>query len=112
MPIVKVAAAAEEDLKEIWAYVAEYNTEAAGKLVREITRRFAVLRDRPQIGRKQDELLVNLRSFAVKTISSSISPSRMESKSCAYCMPQEISRVYLKASLILFNLITRSLLSL
>jgi toxin ParE1/3/4 len=66
MPIVKVAAAAEEDLKEIWAYVAEYNTEAAGKLVREITRRFAVLRDRPQIGRKQDELLVNLRSFAVK----------------------------------------------
>jgi len=45
MPIVKVAAAAEEDLREIWAYVAERNVEAAGNLIKEITRRFAVLRD-------------------------------------------------------------------
>ncbi|HEY0077721.1 MAG TPA: type II toxin-antitoxin system RelE/ParE family toxin [Pyrinomonadaceae bacterium] len=66
MPVLKIAAAAEEDLKEIWSYVAEYNEEAAGKIIREITGRFSVLRDRPQLGRKQDELLVNLRSFVVK----------------------------------------------
>jgi len=66
MPIVKIAAAAEEDLKEIWAYVAEHHTEAANRLIKEITRRFAILRDHPQMGRKQDKLLVNLRSFSVK----------------------------------------------
>ena len=36
MPIIQVAAAAEEDLKEIWAYVAEHNPEAASKLIKEI----------------------------------------------------------------------------
>ena len=60
MHIIKVAAAAEEDLRDIWAYVAEHNTEAAGKLIKEITRRFAMLRDHPQMGREQDKLLVNL----------------------------------------------------
>ncbi len=66
MPTVKVAAAAEEDLKEIWAYVAGHDTEAASKIIKEITRRFAALRDHPQMGREQNELLINLRSFAVK----------------------------------------------
>lgn len=67
MPSVKIAAAAEEDLKEIWSYVAENNPEAANKLIKEITRRFAVLRDHPQMGREQENLLVNLRSFVVKS---------------------------------------------
>ncbi len=66
MPSVKIAAAAEQDLKEIWSYVAENNPEAASKLIKEITRRFAVLRDHPRMGREQEKLLVNLRSFAVK----------------------------------------------
>ncbi len=66
MPVIKVAAAAEEDLKEIWAYVAENNPEAANRLIKEITRRFAILRDHPHMGREQGKLLVNLRSFAVK----------------------------------------------
>lgn len=66
MPVIKVAAAAEEDLKEIWAYVAESNPEAANRLIKEITRRFAILRDHPHVGREQDKLLVNLRSLVVK----------------------------------------------
>ena len=66
MPVIRVAAAAAEDLKEIWAYVAEHNPEAADSLVKEITRRFAILRDPPHMGREQDRLLVNLRSFAVR----------------------------------------------
>ncbi len=66
MPVVKIAAAAEEDLKDIWEYVAQHNTEAASKLIKEITKRLAVLRDFPQAGREQHNLLINLRSLAVK----------------------------------------------
>ena len=66
MPNVKVTAAAEEDLRKIWAYVAEHNPEAANKLIKEITGKFAVLRDYPQMGREQFRLLVNLRSFVFK----------------------------------------------
>jgi toxin ParE1/3/4 len=66
MATVKVAAAAEEDLRNIWAYVAEHNTEAANKLIKEIISKFAILRDYPNVGREQSRLLVNLRSFVVK----------------------------------------------
>lgn len=66
MPVVKVAASAEEDLKGIWAYIAEHNPGAANNLIKEIIRRFAILRDHPHMGREQDKLLVNLRSFVVK----------------------------------------------
>ncbi|HEY0321472.1 MAG TPA: type II toxin-antitoxin system RelE/ParE family toxin [Pyrinomonadaceae bacterium] len=66
MPVVKVAATAQEDLEGIWEYVAEHNPEAASKLIKEITRRFAILCAHPHIGREQAELLINLRSFAVK----------------------------------------------
>ena len=66
MRTVRVAAAAEEDLQEIWAYVAQHNLEAAIKLIKEITGKFAILRDHPHIGREQHKLLVNLRSLVVK----------------------------------------------
>lgn len=66
MPTVKVAAAAEEDLRKIWEYVAEHNPEAANKLIKEIAAKFAILRDHPHMGREQPRLLVNLRSFVVK----------------------------------------------
>jgi toxin ParE1/3/4 len=66
MPTVKVAAAAEEDLRKIWAYVAEHNAEAANKLIKEIISKFAILRDYPHTGREQSRLLVNLRSFLIK----------------------------------------------
>ena len=66
MPTVKVTAAAEEDLRKIWAYVAEHNREAASKLIKDITGKFALLRDHPHMGREQSRLLVNLRSFVVR----------------------------------------------
>ncbi|MBA3322861.1 MAG: type II toxin-antitoxin system RelE/ParE family toxin [Pyrinomonadaceae bacterium] len=66
MRTIKVAATATEDLQEIWAYVAQHDTQAANKLIKEITGKFALLRDFPQTGREQYKLLVNLRSFAVK----------------------------------------------
>ncbi len=54
MPVVRIAAAAEEDLRDIYAYAAEHSPEAAAKLVKEITRRFAMLRDHPHAGRAQN----------------------------------------------------------
>ncbi|HJU53886.1 MAG TPA: type II toxin-antitoxin system RelE/ParE family toxin [Pyrinomonadaceae bacterium] len=66
MPTIKVTAAAEEDLRKIWAYVAEHNREAANKLIKDITGKFALLRDHPHMGRDQSRLLVHLRSFVVR----------------------------------------------
>ena len=66
MPIIKISAAAEDDLKEIWTHIAEDDDESATNLVKEMIRKFATLRDHPKIGREQNELLVNLRSFPVK----------------------------------------------
>lgn len=66
MRTVKVAVAAEEDLLKIWGYVAEHNPEAANKLIKEITGKFATLRDYPKMGREQSRLLVNLRSLIVR----------------------------------------------
>ena len=66
MRTIRITATAEEDLKRIWSYIAQDNPEAANKLIKEITRRFAFLRDYPQAGRQQDRLLLNLRSFTVR----------------------------------------------
>lgn len=66
MRAIKIAAAAEEDLKEIWAYVAEHDTDAANRLVKELTKKFALLRDYPHAGREQPKLLLNLRSYTIK----------------------------------------------
>ncbi len=66
MRTIKVATAAEADLIEIAEYIAHDNAEAARKIIKEITAKFALLRDNPLIGREQNRILVNLRSFAVK----------------------------------------------
>ncbi len=66
MRTIKIAAAAQTDLVEIAEYIAQDNPEAARKIIKEITSKFALLRDNPFIGREQNKILVNLRSFAVK----------------------------------------------
>jgi toxin ParE1/3/4 len=40
--------------------------EAATQLIKKIVKRFALLRDNPFMGRQQDHLLIDLRSFPVK----------------------------------------------
>lgn len=66
MRTIKIAAAAQTDLVEIAEYIAQDNQEAARKIIKEITARFALLRDNPFVGREQNHLLLNLRSFVVK----------------------------------------------
>ncbi|MFS8085754.1 MAG: type II toxin-antitoxin system RelE/ParE family toxin, partial [Acidobacteriota bacterium] len=66
MRSVRIAATAIGDLHDIWSHVAQNDAEAASRLVKEIMRRFSLLRNNPLLGRQQDQLLVNLRSFTVK----------------------------------------------
>ncbi|HWQ33086.1 MAG TPA: type II toxin-antitoxin system RelE/ParE family toxin [Blastocatellia bacterium] len=63
---INVTDTAKADLKQIHEYIARNNAEAASRLVREITRKFAALRDHPLTGRPRDCLLLNLRSFPVR----------------------------------------------
>ena len=66
MPTLIVSPLAEEDLEEIWSFVAERDVEAANRLIDEITGRFDHLLAYPEAGRARHELLVNLRSLPVK----------------------------------------------
>ena len=45
-----LTASAEEDLVEIWSFIAQDNREAASKLIREIEGRFATVQEHPEIG--------------------------------------------------------------
>ena len=89
MRTVKVTATAEADLRQIWNYVAKYNPEAAGKLIREIIGKFALLRDQPLVGREQNKLLVNLRSFVVKNYFIFTSRLRTVLRFSAFCTVHE-----------------------
>jgi toxin ParE1/3/4 len=66
MPTLIVSPLAEEDLEEIWNFVAERDVEAANRLIDEITGRFDHLLAYPEAGRARHDLLVNLRSLPVK----------------------------------------------
>lgn len=66
MSTLIVSPLAEEDLEEIWSFVAERDVEAADRLIDEITGRFDHLLAYPEAGRARHELLVNLRSLPVK----------------------------------------------
>jgi toxin ParE1/3/4 len=65
--IVQISSTAAEDLKDIWDYVAQHNESSASKLIKEIKNKFVLLRDNPLIGREQNEFLIGLRSFVVKS---------------------------------------------
>lgn len=66
MPALIVSPLAEEDLEEIWSFVAERDVGAADRLIDQITSRFDHLLAYPEAGRARHELLVNLRSLPVK----------------------------------------------
>jgi toxin ParE1/3/4 len=52
---------AEQDLIEIWSFIAADNRTAASKLVREIQARFETVQDHPEIGPRRDQLAECLR---------------------------------------------------
>ena len=68
MPKYGLDPAAEQELKDIWAYVAKRNSDAADRLVRAAYQTFQTLAEIPFAGKKRDfshSRLRDLRSFRI-----------------------------------------------
>ncbi|PMB32153.1 RelE/ParE family toxin [Fischerella thermalis BR2B] len=57
---------AEQDLEDIWIYLAQQDELAADKQIAQLLDRLPMLAQFPDMGRKRDDLLQRLRSFPVK----------------------------------------------
>jgi toxin ParE1/3/4 len=63
----RLSALAEQDLEEIWSYVAgDASPATADRLIDAIIERFELLAERPRIGRLRLEFGPSVRSFAVE----------------------------------------------
>jgi toxin ParE1/3/4 len=63
----RLSALAEQELEEIWSYVAEDASPAiADRLIDAIIDRFELLAEQPRIGRLRPEFGEDVRSFAVE----------------------------------------------
>jgi len=60
------APAAEADLDEIWNYISEANDLAADKFMRDLAGKFQLLADNKEIGKRQDDFIVEMRMFPFK----------------------------------------------
>jgi toxin ParE1/3/4 len=63
MKTIRVAERAQEDLLEIWEYIAGENPENAERLLQTFREKFELLLSHPLIGRERNELFIGLRSF-------------------------------------------------
>ncbi|WP_414579552.1 type II toxin-antitoxin system RelE/ParE family toxin [Anabaena sp. CCY 9402-a] len=57
---------AEQDLEDIWTYLAQQNQLAADKQIAQILNRCPMLAQFPDMGKKRDDLMKELKSFPVK----------------------------------------------
>jgi toxin ParE1/3/4 len=63
MKTIRVAERAQEDLLEIWEYIARENPENAERLLQSFREKFVLLLSHPLIGRERNEIFLGLRSF-------------------------------------------------
>jgi toxin ParE1/3/4 len=64
----RLSALAEQDLEEIWSYVAEdASSTTADRLIDAIFDRFELLVEQPRIGRNRPEFGEGVRSFVVES---------------------------------------------
>lgn len=62
----RISRQAEQDLEDIWVYLAQQNELLADKQINQILDRLPMLSQFPDMGKQRDDLLVELRSFPVK----------------------------------------------
>ena len=63
----RLARLAEQDLAEIWSYIAEEaSPTTADRLIDDIVHRFELLAEQPEMGRARPEFGRDVRSFAVE----------------------------------------------
>jgi toxin ParE1/3/4 len=65
MPIVQRTEQADEDLMDIWAYIAQDNPRAADRLSDEIESKFILLSEQPYLGPARPDIAPELRYFPV-----------------------------------------------
>ena len=65
MSVIERTAQAEEDLLEIWIYIAQDNPGAADRVLDDIEERFYALANNPLIGRSRPDIAPELRYFSV-----------------------------------------------
>jgi toxin ParE1/3/4 len=66
MNFYRLSKEAEQDLEDLWVYLAERNDLAADRQVAKLLNRFPMLAQFPTMGISRDPLLLGLRSFPVK----------------------------------------------
>jgi toxin ParE1/3/4 len=64
MSVTQRTAQAEEDLIEIWIYIAQDNPGAADRVLDDIEERFHALADNPLMGRLRPDIAPELRYFS------------------------------------------------
>jgi toxin ParE1/3/4 len=62
----KLSRQAEQDLEDIWVYLADQDDIRADKQVAQILNRLPMLAQYPDMGKSRDDLAPNLRSFPSK----------------------------------------------
>jgi toxin ParE1/3/4 len=67
MSRIRFTAAAENDLLELWVYIAEENPAAADEALDEIKTSVSALAEQPEMGRARPELADGLRSMPTRT---------------------------------------------
>ena len=65
MSLIQRTAQAEEDLIEIWIYIAQDNPGAADRVLDDIEERFYALADNPLMGRLRPDIAPEFRYFTV-----------------------------------------------
>ncbi len=65
MPVVRRTAQAEEDLIEIWIYIAQDNPAAADRLIDKFDSKFFLLAEQPALGPAREDIAPELRYLPV-----------------------------------------------
>lgn len=65
MPVVRRTAQAEEDLIEIWIYIAQDNPAAADRLLDNFDSKFSLLAEQPALGPAREDIAPGLRYLPV-----------------------------------------------
>jgi toxin ParE1/3/4 len=65
MPRLIIRPFAEQDLDDIWDYIAISNSDQAEKVLRHLYAKMGILTHNPYLGRERKEIEVGLRSFPV-----------------------------------------------
>jgi toxin ParE1/3/4 len=65
MSVFKLTAQAEEDLIEIWTYIAQDNPDAADRLLERISGKLPLLAEQPALGPSREDIAQELRYLPV-----------------------------------------------